>query len=270
MASHKPQLGEKTEYPTRYDPELLVSIPRSEGRANLPGKHTLHGYDLWTAYELSWLTPAGKPCVAVGEFEVDCGSAAIVESKSLKLYLNSLNQAAFATSDELAETLRRDLGAAFGGPVKVVLYDLESYAKRGFGTFEGICLDDLDVACTAYHPDSTLLHSDPAQQISETLYSHLLKSNCPVTGQPDWASLAVTYRGSAIDREGLLRYLVSFRDHQDFHEQCVERIFCDIMARCAPQELSVYARYTRRGGLDINPFRGTSPASPGAVRIARQ
>jgi len=270
MVKTKPQLGEKTEYPTHYDPDLLVSIPRTEGRATLPAVQSMFGCDLWTAYELSWLTPKGKPCIAIAELEVDCCSDSIVESKSLKLYLNSLNQTSFASTLDVADTLRRDLGQAFGGRIDVRLYDMTSYAARGLSSFAGTCLDALDVACSAYCPDPSSLQTDRNRQVSETLYTHLLKSNCPVTGQPDWASLAVTYQGNAIDAEGLLRYLVSFRNHQDFHEHCVERIFSDILIRCEPKHLRVHARYTRRGGLDINPFRSTSPASPGVVRIARQ
>ncbi|MDY0069862.1 MAG: NADPH-dependent 7-cyano-7-deazaguanine reductase QueF [Porticoccaceae bacterium] len=264
----KPQLGAPTEYPDRYAPELLVAIPRAEGRAALGGV-AFHGVDIWTAYELSWLDPRGKPQVAIGEFTVPCESPNIVESKSFKLYLNSFNQERIASSETLAATLGKDLGAAFGATLDIALHSLDGYAARGIGVFDGICLDGLDIDCADFEPQVACLATGEGQ-VAESLYSHLLKTNCPVTGQPDWASVRIRYRGAPIDRGGLLRYLVSFRQHQDFHEHCVERIYSDILHHCAPEALEVYARYTRRGGLDINPFRASAPGRPDWTRLARQ
>lgn len=270
MAVEKPQLGAHTHYPEQYAPELLVSIPRAHGRDALVLPRILYGADFWTGYELSWLNTKGKPCVAVAEFRVSCQSPAIVESKSFKLYLNSLNQMPFDSQDALAATLRRDLSAGFGAPVEVALFSLDAYAQRGLQGFEGSCLDALDVPCSQYGIEPGLLQVTAGAAVSEALYSHLLKSNCPVTGQPDWASVFIRYRGQPIQKEGLLQYLVSFRQHQDFHENCVERIFSEILQHCAPDSLSVYARYTRRGGLDINPYRSTEATLPDVCRIARQ
>ena len=267
MAS-KPQLGAPTEYPDRYAPELLVAIPRAEGRAALGGI-TFHGVDIWTAYELSWLDPRGKPQVAIAEFVVPCESPNIVESKSFKLYLNSFNQERIVSAEALAATLEKDLSAAFGAPLDIALLSLDDYAARGIGVFDGTCLDGLDIDCAAFEPQVASLASGEGL-VAESLHSHLLKTNCPVTGQPDWASVRIRYRGAPIDRAGLLRYLVSFRQHQDFHEHCVERIYTDILRHCAPQALEVYARYTRRGGLDINPFRASAPGRPEWTRLARQ
>ena len=266
----KPLLGAPTEYPQRYAPELLVAIPRAGGREGL-GAVCFNGVDIWTAYELSWLDARGKPRVAIGEFTVPCDSPAIVESKSFKLYLNSFNQERLAGEDDLVDTLRRDLGAALGALPDIELFTVDGYAARGIQRFEGVCIDELDIDCVTFEPRTDYLATAPGSaRESESLYSHLLKTNCPVTGQPDWASIAIRYRGATIDREGLLRYLVSFRQHQDFHEHCVERIFSDILRCCNPEELDVYARYTRRGGLDINPFRSTRARRPAMVRTARQ
>ncbi len=272
MTVDKPRLGAETSYPERYAPELLVAIPRAEGRRELNLPATLYGADHWTAWELSWLDPAGKPHVAIGEISVDAGSSHIIESKSLKLYLNSLNQASFADRRALASAIERDLGEAFGAPVEVTLFSIDAYRDKGMAREEGVLLDELDVACQHYGgPEPALLAADKqASVVEETLCSHLLKSNCPVTGQPDWASVSIRYRGAPIDRPGLLQYLVSFRQHQDFHEHCVERIFADILTRCRPERLSVEARYTRRGGLDINPRRSTEPGGKPSPRTARQ
>jgi 7-cyano-7-deazaguanine reductase len=270
MTTTKPQLGAETEYPESYDPALLVSIPRNEGRSRLSIARPMYGWDIWTGYELSWLNPGGKPQVAMAEFRVDANSASIVESKSFKLYLNSLNQEVFDSIEALRACLHRDLSAGFGGNLAIELSSLQNAASAPLKGFQGVCLDDLDVSCTDYQPNPELLQTGGGQVETETLFSHLLKTNCPVTGQPDWASVAVTYSGASIDREGLLRYLVSYRQHQDFHENCVESLFADILARCAPENLSVYARYTRRGGLDINPFRSTEKQMPESCRIARQ
>jgi len=270
MAGSKPQLGAPTVYPDHYDPGLLVAIPRAQGRAQLHLPGNMAGADLWTAFEVSWLTPGGKPQVAVAEFRVPCTSPNIVESKSFKLYLNSLNQTCFATWDEVVAVLARDLGGGFGAAIGVKLFTVDDYGALGVTRMEGSCLDSLEIDCANFHPDGGLLALRAEAGVDERVYSHLLKTNCPVTGQPDWATLAIAYRGRGICHRGLLRYLVSFRQHQDFHEHCVERIFADILSQCAPEYLSVYARYTRRGGLDINPFRSTHDEQPPWCRIARQ
>lgn len=265
-------LGQQTLYVSQYDAHLLFPIARAESRAELGISTTLPflGCDIWTGYELSWLNDKGKPQVAVAEFSVPCDSPAIIESKSFKLYLNSFNQTRFASLGAVKDCLEKDLAKAAGAKVVVSLCGLDKSALLIDTTFDGESIDELDVEIDTYHPEPGFL-SCGDEDVHETLYSDLLKSNCPVTGQPDWASLIVEYRGKKIDREGLLRYVVSFREHQDFHENCVERIFMDITTRCQPAFLSVYARYTRRGGLDINPFRSSDEvAVPGVGRLLRQ
>lgn len=262
---HSP-LGKPSEYVSQYRPELLFPIDRQGKRDELGVRADalpFHGEDVWNAYELSWLNPRGKPVVALGEFRVPAASPRLIESKSLKLYLNSFNQSCFASCDEVENVVRRDLSTACGADVQVALADLSCRPVRAFGYPQGVLLDELDIAIDRYQPDPGVLHADVASApVSEILYSHLLKSNCLVTGQPDWGTVVVRYRGAPIDREGLLRYIVSFREHNEFHEQCVERIFCDILARCRPTALAVWARYTRRGGLDINPFRALPGEAP--------
>ncbi len=266
MHEERTPLGKVTQYPQRYDPSLLCPLPRATGRdvLNLSAPLPFSGVDLWTAYEISWLDNLGKPQVAIGEFAIACESIFLIESKSLKLYLNSLNQQCFADSSEIESTIARDLRAACAGNVEVKLSALSDYQRRAGGSFSGRCLDNLAVACTDYQPNVELLELCGDTIQSETLYSDLLKSNCPATGQPDWASIKISYRGKAIDHAGLLRYIVSFRNHADFHEHCVEQIFIDIQRRCQPQDLTVYARYTRRGGIDINPLRTTGDYTSGA------
>lgn len=258
-------LGKPTEYRADYAPELLYPIPRQLKRdelgitaATLP----FVGEDLWNAYELSWLNSKGKPVVAVGTLRVPADSPHLIESKSLKLYFNSLNQTAFADTATVIATLNRDLSEAAGTTVTVDVQPLGGRPQAVVGYPPGILLDDLDIACDIYQPTPELLAAVDSPKTEETLYSHLLKSNCLVTGQPDWAMVVIRYRGRPIDRAGLLRYIVSFRNHNEFHEQCVERIYCDIRRHCAPEALSVYARYTRRGGLDINPFRSSGEFPP--------
>lgn len=269
--SEKPRLGAATRYPRQYDPQLLVSIAREQGRAVLsPSALAPYGVDLWTAYELSWLDPAGKPRVAVGEFTVASDSDAIVESKSLKLYLNSLNQTVFDSQASLVATLEKDLGRAFGGPLEISLWPPDDYGRKGLALPPGICLDELAVTCEHYRPEPSLLSMDCGRVVEETLHSHLFKTNCPVTGQPDWATVIIAYKGPALDRAGLLRYLVSFRGHQGFHENAIEQLFADILERCQPVSLSIHGRYTRRGGLDINPYRSSEPGAPSWRRLARQ
>ena len=267
-------LGKTTDYRDTYDASLLQGVPRSLNRDplglkadNLP----FHGADIWTLYELSWLNANGLPQVAVGQVELDYASLNLVESKSFKLYLNSFNQTRFASWDEVRSTLQRDLSACAQGAVSVTLYRVDELEGQPVAHFAGLCIDDQDIAIDNYEFDAALL-TDAAhgEVVEETLVSHLLKSNCLITHQPDWGSVQIQYRGAQIDREKLLRYLVSFRHHNEFHEQCVERIFNDVQRFCQPEALSVYARYTRRGGLDINPWRSNVPYTPATGRLVRQ
>lgn len=264
-------LGREVAYPSGYDPALLFPIPRSAGRDEIGVHEPLPfiGYDRWHAYELSWLDAHGKPCVATATLKVPCDSPYLIESKSLKLYLNSLNATRFNSAEAARERIASDLSARAGADVSVE-FGLPPVDAAG----EGSSIDVLDVSIDDYGPPNASYLSMVAGQpeVEETLSSALLKSNCPVTGQPDWASLTLCYAGAPIDREGLLRYLISFREHAEFHEQCVERIFHDVMARCEPRWLVVEARYTRRGGLDINPRRisATAPDVLASVRDLRQ
>ncbi len=272
-AEHSP-LGKSSDYVATYSPHLLFPIPRAPKWAELGlTAETLpyQGVDLWNCYELSWLLPSGKPVAAIGEFEIPADSPSIIESKSFKLYLNSLNQSVFESREALAEVMISDLSAAAGKPVKVRLRTLDEVAAEGVATLPGRCVDDLDVTIEHYdHPQPGLLACDAAHMVEESLHSHLLKSNCPVTGQPDWGSVVVEYRGAALQAESLLAYLVSFRQHADFHEQCVERIFLDLQRLLQPEKLTVYARYVRRGGLDINPYRSTEAMVVDNRRLVRQ
>jgi len=273
--SHASPLGKATEYQSHYAPELLYPIPRQLKRSEIgiaDAALPFVGDDLWNAYELSWLNAKGKPVVAVGTFRVPASSPNLIESKSFKLYLNSFNQTTFASLEAVSAAMTRDLSAAAGSPVAVALESLSQRPQALIGTPDGVLLDELDIACDRYQPAPELLTNRPGEAVEETLYSHLLKSNCLVTGQPDWAMVVIRYRGTPIDRAGLLRYIVSFRNHNEFHEQCVERIFTDIQQRCRPDALAVYARYTRRGGLDINPFRSIDECygRPENIREIRQ
>ena len=272
--SHASPLGKATEYQSHYAPELLYPIPRQLKRSELgitDDALPFVGEDLWNSYELSWLNEKGKPVVAVGTFRVPADSPNLIESKSFKLYLNSFNQTTFASLEMVSTTMARDLSAAAGRPVEVALESLSASPRASIGIPAGILLDELDIACERYQPAPELLTTLPGETVEETLYSHLLKSNCLVTGQPDWAMVVIRYRGKPIDRTGLLRYIVSFRNHNEFHEQCVERIFTDIKQHCQPEALAVHARYTRRGGLDINPFRSSGDyAPPDNTREIRQ
>ena len=283
MNEHTPeqsQLGKASVYVDQYDPGLLFPIPRAPKRQEIgiEGAPRFLGADFWTAYELSWLNLRGKPQVALAHITVPAQSSHIIESKSFKLYLNSFNNTRLASADELRERLRQDLGAAVwhGGPVQagvgVRLVMPEQFDAQPLQELDGLNLDRLDVECSHYQPAPHLLRANTDEgPVTETLVSHLLKSNCLVTGQPDWGSVQIRYSGPAIDQAGLLQYLVSFRNHNEFHEQCVERIYMDLWTRCKPTQLTVYARYTRRGGLDINPWRTSHPQSPPAnVRTARQ
>ncbi len=273
-------LGRATAYADRYDPSLLFPMPRAPKRADIGVGATLPfmGADLWTAFELSWLNPRGKPQVAIAHFTVPCESPNIIESKSLKLYLNSFNQQVFDSIDVVKQCLRRDISEALWrgvepvGSVGVRVMLPADWAAEQVHTLDGLSLDRLDVECTECQPAPELLQADHSLPlVQEVLVSDLLKSNCLVTGQPDWASVRIAYTGAPIDQAGLLRYLVSFRQHNEFHEQCVERIYTDLMTRCRPTKLSVLARYTRRGGIDINPWRTSHPQQPPLNgRLARQ
>ncbi len=275
------QLGRSSAYPDHYDPTQLFPIARATQRAAIgieEGKLPFFGADLWTAFELSWLNPHGKPRLAIAHFTVPCESPNIIESKSLKLYLGSFNATVFANADEVRERIRADLtevlwrGAKSTGSIGVKLIAPELFEREPIRELDGVDLDRLDLECSRYQPAPELLSSNTAEApVTETLTSRLLKSNCPVTGQPDWGSVQVRYSGPQIDQAGLLGYIVSFRDHNEFHEPCVERMFVDIRQRCQPTKLAVYARYARRGGLDINPFRASWPQTlPANVRTARQ
>lgn len=269
-------LGKPSAYQTQYQPSLLFPIARLGKREEIGisgGTLPFFGVDIWNAYEVSWLNLRGKPQVAIATFTVPADSPNIVESKSFKLYLNSFNQTRLADADALLQLLRNDLSAGFGAPVHVTLTTADAFAGLTMQEPRGLLLDRLDIEVNEYHPNPSLLKTDPNPVVvEETFVSHLLKSNCLVTGQPDWGSVQIHYVGAAIDQEGLLKYLISFREHNEFHEQCVERIFMDLMRNCAPQKLSVYARYTRRGGLDINPWRSnfSTPQPPLNLRQARQ
>ncbi|MBA3772911.1 MAG: NADPH-dependent 7-cyano-7-deazaguanine reductase QueF [Ramlibacter sp.] len=274
------QLGKPAAYADQYDASLLFPIARVSKRAELGlhGTIPFFGADLWTAFELSWLTPRGRPQVAIAHVTVPCETPNIVESKSFKLYLNSFTNTRFASPDEVRARIRADVSEAAwrGAPsqssvgVRILLPD--EFGRETVGELGGLTLDRLDIDCDRYTPAPELLTAALAEKpVQEVLTSNLLKSNCLVTGQPDWGSVQIGYSGPQIDQGGLLRYLVSFRNHNEFHEQCVERIFMDIWKRCKPAKLSVYARYTRRGGLDINPFRTSHPMSPPPnLRTARQ
>lgn len=265
------ELGKETRYSDFYDPSLLCPIPRVKARQSNDKSLPFVGIDLWTAYELSWLNLDGLPQMAIVEFMIPCDSESIVESKSFKLYLNSFIQTQFASMEAIHSQLVKDLSAATGAVVNVVLYEISEYQGiQPVSEPKGLCIDRQSLVIDTYSPDPTLLATESNKQVSETLYSHLLKTNCPVTDQPDWASIYIFYKGSKIDRAGLLKYIVSYRQHQDFHEQCVEQIFVDIMSACSPTELSVYARYLRRGGLDINPFRSNHCTHPPLFRHVRQ
>ena len=274
------QLGKPVPYVDEYDASLLFPISRAPKREELglAGAPPFFGADLWTAFELSWLNPRGKPQVAIAHITVPCETPNIVESKSLKLYLASFNATVFPSADAVRDRLRADISEAVwrGAPapatvgVRLVLPDM--FDREPVHELDGLNLDRLDIECTHYTPAPELLTAAfDETPVEEVLTSNLLKSNCLVTGQPDWGSVQIRYTGAPIDQGGLLRYLVSFRKHNEFHEQCVERVFMDIWRRCRPSRLAVYARYTRRGGLDINPLRTSHPMSlPPNIRTARQ
>ena len=268
-------LGKATEYKCHYDNSLLQSVPRSLNRNELDleaNNLPFYGVDLWNIYELSWLNKKGKPMVATGVVKVPFDSEFLIESKSFKLYLNSFNQSHFESVEAVQSTLITDLSACANKPVEVSLNATLDNINDKLGSFNGINLDELDIEVSEYHLSPSILEGLSATEIvTETIYSHLLKSNCLITSQPDWASIEISYTGKRLDHEKLLKYLISFRQHNEFHEQCVERIFCDLMTYASLTSLTVYARYTRRGGLDINPIRSTEKSlSISNTRLLRQ
>lgn len=267
-------LGKQVDYEYEYNPSLLQGVPRSLSRDTLSltgSELPFDGIDTWTGYELSWLSLKGKPNVAILECHVPITSENLIESKSFKLYLNSFNQTRFASADDVQKVLQADLSACADEPVEVKLILPQQFSSLQFKEFEGTLLDDLDIEIEQYSPNTHYLSlAKNDKKVKETLVSHLLKSNCLITSQPDWASIQIRYEGKAIEHEGLLKYLISFRQHNEFHEQCVERIYSDIMRHCQPTHLTVCARYTRRGGLDINPFRSNYEAPYANHRQARQ
>ena len=272
MHLNEAPLGKSSDYPDRYSPGLLFPVPRDDNRRRIglaDGRWPWFGEDVWQAWEVSWLRPNGIPAVAWAELRVPCASASLIESKSLKLYLNSLNQDVFSSVDRVREVIEQDLSSASGAAVRVTLFDVED-PQQIVGRPDGFELIDheaVDNVGYAYCPERL---TASGARVTEKLCSHLLKSNCPVTGQPDWGSLLVEYTGPAIDRASLLAYVVGFRQQQDFHEHCVETVFSDIMRQCQPESLTVCARYTRRGGLDINPWRSTGTGEAPRVRLVRQ
>lgn len=267
-------LGQKTDYQEHYTPSLLQAVPRSLNRDDLKLGETLPftGYDIWTLYELSWLNKKGIPQVAIGEVRLPASSPNLIESKSFKLYLNSFNQTQFASWQVVVDTLAKDLSACAGADVDVTISPLEEFNHVPIANFAGQNIDqqDIEILDYTFNPDH-LKDAANGELVTETLNSHLLKSNCLITNQPDWGSVRISYTGKKIDQEKLLRYIISFRQHNEFHEQCVERMFTDLMHYCRPESLTVYARYTRRGGLDINPYRTNMGKTPSENnRLARQ
>lgn len=268
------KLGQKTEYAANYDRTLLQPVPRALNRDALgitDAQPFTIGADIWTAYEISWLNEKGLPQVAIADIYLDYRSRNLIESKSFKLYLNSFNQSKFVDFEQVAQTMQRDLSDCAQGEVKVRLNPLAFYDGQIIKSLHGECIDEQNIEIRDYEFNAEWLEDCvSAEIVEEYLVSHLLKSNCLITHQPDWGTLQIHYVGNKIDREKLLRYIVSFRQHNEFHEQCVERIFCDLMRYAKPQKLTVYARYTRRGGLDINPFRSNFEIIPQNLRLARQ
>ncbi|MGX2951101.1 NADPH-dependent 7-cyano-7-deazaguanine reductase QueF [Ursidibacter sp. B-7004-1] len=269
------KLGQQTNYLSQYDATLLQGVPRKLNRQDLgiiEHQPFSIGCDLWTAYEISWLNMNGVPQVAIADIFVDFRSENLIESKSFKLYLNSFNQTKFSSFREVERVIQQDLQHCANGNVIVKLHSLSSYTAQPIVAFSGDCIDAQEIIIDDYNFDANLLANCTENiSVEETLTSHLLKSNCLITQQPDWGSVQIHYVGKKINREKLLRYIVSFRQHNEFHEQCVERIFCDLMRFASPEKLSVYARYTRRGGLDINPYRSNfEPFPTENTRLARQ
>lgn len=272
MKNDKLPLGRDTDYPQKYAPDVLRAISRADSRApmGLSGNLPFGGVDIWNAWELSWLDEGDKPAAATAEIHVPADSPNIVESKSFKLYLGSFAMSRFSSPGDVAATIVKDLSACVGTKTRVHVHPVARSEARRVSRLAGSCLDSIAVDCTDWDVNAELLQADKQTLVEEDLHTHLLRTLCPVTSQPDIGSLQISYRGPKIDRGGLLRYLVSYRQHSDFHEACVERMFVDLMARCTPEHLSVHARYQRRGGLDINPFRSSSSGMPLNLRLWRQ
>ncbi len=271
MTDPKLPLGQASAYPNKYEPALLFPIARSESRiAYVSGQLPFDGIDIWNAWELTWLGPGDLPVVATAQVKFPANTPNLIESKSLKLYLNSFAMSSFDGPDAVAMTIAKDLGNAAGDPVTVRVDPVSNTESNAVSQLPGQCLDALQVNCDRWEVDASLLKSNAEQRVEEELHTHLLRSLCPVTGQPDNGSLAIYYQGPKIDKEGLLRYIVSFRQHNDFHEACIERIFVDLLQRCAPEKLSLHARFQRRGGIDINPFRSNCKNDAANLRLWRQ
>ncbi len=271
MTESKLPLGQNSDYPQQYDPGVLFPIPRNESRALWAGSALpFTGCDVWTAWELTWLGPSGVPVVATAKIRVPAESVHLIESKSLKLYLNSYAMTHFGTAEEVTTSISNDLTACAGGAVSVQVFLPADRHSHTIAELPGTCIDSLPISCDTYVVDASLLAADSENVVQEELHTHLLRSLCPVTTQPDIGSLGIRYQGPKIDAESLLRYVVSFREHNDFHEACVERMFADILSTCCPEKLSLYARFQRRGGLDINPFRSNFEADPPDLRLWRQ
>lgn len=264
-------LGRPTGIPEKYAPEVLFGISREVARRTFISQPELpfRGEDIWNAWELTWLDITGKPSVGTATIRVPADSANIVESKSLKLYLNSFANSPYASSELLAEVIAGDLGCVTESPVSVIVSPASRSVFEPIGVLPGLCIDNLQPRFVARDVETDLLNCGPGV-VAEELHSHLLRSLCPVTRQPDTGSILIRYEGRKIDHESLLQYLVSYRQHCDFHEACVERIFVDLKSRCQPLRLSVYARYNRRGGIDINPFRSDFEQTAENLRLWRQ
>ena len=264
-------LGRHTPVVEVYSPELLYPIPRAEGRSSLEFSEKLpfYGMDVWYAYEMSWLDAHGRPVARVGRFNVPADSPNLVESKSFKLYLNSLNNTNFASDEAAKSCILADITAAAGADVTLELFLPDDAALAGH-TLNGVCLDDNSVSVDAAQPQASMIELEQGAAVEQQVFSHLLRSLCPVTGQPDWATVWLHYRGTPIDHSSLLSYIIAYRQHQEFHEQCVERMFRDIQHRCQPEFLHIQAFYTRRGGLDISPFRSTEEGARPRPRLNRQ
>ncbi|MBW0454252.1 MAG: NADPH-dependent 7-cyano-7-deazaguanine reductase QueF [Candidatus Kinetoplastibacterium crithidii] len=248
-------LGKQTNYPLEYNPNLLFPLERKYFKNNKIFK----GFDIWNAYEISWLNKNGKPEIAIGRFQIPANSKYIIESKSLKIYLNSLNQKKFDNYSDLTHLICNDLSSTTNSDVLVNIIMPQDFKKIYIQELDGLCIDHLQIKTDIYNPDPNLLENEKTNKIkiTETLMSRLLKSNCPITMQPDWASIQIRYRGFKINHESILKYIISYRNHSGYHENCIEKIFLDIYQKCKPEYLSVYGKYTRRGGIDINPWRST-------------
>lgn len=271
MTDSRLPLGKDSDYPRAYAPEVLYVIARTDSRKNFaPGTAAFRGVDVWNAWELTWLAPSGRPSVATAEIIVPADTPNLIESKSLKLYLNSFAMTRFDDQMAVEAALGNDLSTCAGGAVSVRVDSVPAHGESAVAELSGTSLDNCEIHCDSWQVNAGLLQADDSTTVEESLHTHLLRSLCPVTGQPDIGSLQIHYRGPKIDTASLLRYIVSFREHDDFHEACIERMFVDIHERCRCEKLSVYARYQRRGGIDINPFRSNFEDCPGNLRLWRQ